>query len=122
MSTTIPPGFQVGSSGQVLQAGNLEILPAELQVLAHGRRVGLTPREFELFFVLVQRRDHVVRRGELYTLVWGGELIGRNRAVDVFVRKIRRKLDVCAPDWIYIHTHFGIGYRFEPEELQPDTT
>jgi two-component system alkaline phosphatase synthesis response regulator PhoP len=119
MSTIVPPGPQAGSLGQVLQAGNLEILPAELQVLANGRRVGLTPREFELFLVLVERRDHVVRRAELYTLVWGGELIGRNRAVDVFVRKIRRKLDACAPEWSYIHTHFGIGYRFEPEPRDP---
>jgi DNA-binding response OmpR family regulator len=122
MSIIVPLGPQAGNPGEVLQAGNLEILPAELQVLADRRRVGLTPREFELFFVLVQRRDHVVRRGELYTLVWGGELIGRNRAVDVFVRKIRRKLDACSPDWIYVHTHFGIGYRFEPEEIQPETT
>jgi DNA-binding response OmpR family regulator len=101
----------------VLTPGNLEILPDELQVFADGRRVGLTLREFEVFYVLVERRDHVVRRGELYERIWGEELVGRNRAVDVFVRKIRRKLDACSPGWRYIHTHFGIGYRFEPEQV-----
>ena len=39
----------------------------------------------------------------------------RDRAVDVFVRKVRQKLDEAAPEWTFIHTHFGIGYRFSPE-------
>jgi DNA-binding response OmpR family regulator len=41
----------------------------------------------------------------------------RDRSVDVFVRKVRRKLALCAPDWEFIHTHFGIGYRFKPEQI-----
>jgi hypothetical protein len=35
--------------------------------------------------------------------------------VDVFVRKVRQKLETASPDWSYIHTHFGVGYRFQPE-------
>jgi hypothetical protein len=35
--------------------------------------------------------------------------------VDVFVRKVRLKLEAASPDWSYIHTHFGVGYRFQPE-------
>ena len=95
--------------------GNLEIRPSEYQVLAEGRRAHLTVREFELFLVLAQRSDTVVRRGEIYTLVWGGSMPHRDRSVDVFVRKVRRKLERCAPGWRYIHTHFGIGYRLWPE-------
>jgi DNA-binding response OmpR family regulator len=34
--------------------------------------------------------------------------------VDVFVRKVRQKLEVASPEWTYIHTHFGLGYRYEP--------
>ena len=94
---------------------NLEIRPAEYQVLAEGRRAHLTVREFELFLVLAQRSDTVVRRAELYSLVWGATMPNRDRSVDVFVRKIRRKLERCAPGWTYIHTHFGIGYRLWPE-------
>jgi DNA-binding response OmpR family regulator len=37
-----------------------------------------------------------------------------DRSVDVFVRKVRQKLENASPDWEYIYTHFGIGYRFEP--------
>jgi DNA-binding response OmpR family regulator len=36
----------------------------------------------------------------------------RDRSVDVFVRKLRTKLARASPDWAYIHTHFGVGYRF----------
>ena len=44
----------------------------------------------------------------------------RDRSVDVFVRKVRNKLAVVSPQWIYIHTHFGIGYRFAPVAPEAD--
>jgi DNA-binding response OmpR family regulator len=105
------------SSRQSLQIGNVEIRPAELQVLIDGRRAGLTVREFELFLMLAERHDSVVQRPEIYELMWGGEMPRRDRSVDVLVRKVRAKLEQVAPDWRYIHTHFGIGYRFTPEKL-----
>lgn len=75
-------------------------------------RVGLTVREFEVLLALVERADHVVRRADVYSRVWGAEMKWRERSVDVFVRKVRNKLALASPDWVYIHTHFGIGYRF----------
>ena len=106
------------SGGSVQEIANLEIRPAELQVLADGKRVGFTVREFELFFLLAERLDSVVQRPEIYELMWGGEMPRRDRSVDVLVRKVRGKLEVVAPDWRYIHTHFGIGYRFTPERIE----
>jgi two-component system response regulator RegX3 len=103
-------------AGSLLVA-NLEIRPAELQVLADGHRVGFTVREFELFFLLSKRLDSVVQRPEVYELMWGGEMPRRDRSVDVLVRKVRGKLELAAPEWRYIHTHFGIGYRFTPERV-----
>ena len=100
-----------------IEIANIEIRPAELQVLIDGRRSGLTVREFELFFVLAKRLDSVVQRPEIYELMWGGEMPRRDRSVDVLVRKVRGKLEVVAPEWRYIHTHFGIGYRFTPERI-----
>ncbi len=97
---------------------NLEVRPAELQVLVDDRRAGFTVREFELFFLLSRRIDSVVQRPEIYTAMWGGEMPRRNRSVDVLVRKVRAKLEVTAPDWRYVHTHFGIGYRFMPERVR----
>jgi DNA-binding response OmpR family regulator len=95
--------------------GPLEIRPTEFQVLVEGRRAGLTVREFQVFFVLAERRDRVVTRDEIYDAVWGGQLAYRDRSVDVFVRKVRRKLTEAAPEWTFVHTHFGVGYRFAPE-------
>jgi DNA-binding response OmpR family regulator len=100
---------------RVLSIANLEIRPGELQVLADGQRAGLTVREFELFFMLAERVDSVVQRPQIYTAIWGGTMQRRDRSVDVLVRKVRHKLELVAPDWTYIHTHFGIGYRFSPE-------
>jgi DNA-binding response OmpR family regulator len=96
---------------------NLEIRPAELELLADGRRVGLTVREFQTFLVLAERPGHVVARPAIYARVWGGPMAPRDRSVDVCVRKIRRKLSEHAPRWTYIHTHFGVGYRFSRERV-----
>jgi DNA-binding response OmpR family regulator len=105
------------SEDEVIRVANLEIRPVEYQLLANGRRVGLTVREFQTFMVLAERVDRVVSRPEIYARVWGGQMAYRDRSVDVFVRKVRRKLAESAPNWAYIHTHFGIGYRFSPERV-----
>jgi DNA-binding response OmpR family regulator len=99
----------------VTTTGPLEIRADETTVLADGRRVGLTVREFEVLLALAARPDRVVQRPDIYQEVWNAPMPYRDRAVDVFVRKVRQKLDEAAPGWTFIHTHFGIGYRFSPE-------
>ena len=54
-------------------------------------------------------------REELYETVWGSPLRGQDRSVDVYVHKLRTKLADALPGWTFIHTHFGFGYRLEPE-------
>ena len=90
-----------GKAGELFRVANLEFRPQEFEVLADGRRVGLTVRECQLLLVLV----------------WGGQMAYRDRSVDVFVRKVRQKLATAASNWNYIHTHFGVGYRFSPERV-----
>ena len=104
-------------AAEVIRLANLEIRPAEFEVLADGKRVGLTVREFQTFLVLAHRPDRVITRPEIYALVWGGQMTYRDRSVDVFVRKVRRKLAACSSGWTYVHTHFGVGYRFSPERV-----
>ena len=111
----IPSDLGAEPTAPAVVLGPLEVRPTEYQVITQGRRVNLTVREFELFWALAQRPDRVVRRAELYELVWGGAMAPRDRSVDVFVRKLRRKLTLASPGWSYVHTHFGIGYRFAPE-------
>lgn len=84
-------------------------------MLAGGRPVAVTPREFDTLLALARQRNRVVPRAELYALIWGGQMSYRDRRVDVSVRRVRKKLHEAAPDWAYIHTHFGVGYRFAPE-------
>ena len=45
-------------------------------------------------------------------------MVHGDRSVDVFVRKLRSKLEKASPSWRYIHTHFGIGYRFAAEPVE----
>lgn len=47
--------------------------------------------------------------------MWGYTMAHGDRSVDVFVRKLPSKLQQASPDWCYIHTHFGVGYRFAAE-------
>jgi Transcriptional regulatory protein, C terminal len=59
----------------------------------------------------------VLEREEIYSRLWGYTMVRGDRSVDVFVRKLRQKLEKASPRWRYIHTHFGIGYRFAAESL-----
>ena len=101
----------------VLRCGNLEIRSDERRILLSNRPLDLTSREFQLLLALAHRRNRVVPRTELFELVWDRRMPYRDRSVDVFVRKLRIKLEAAAPGWRYIHTHFGVGYRFAPERV-----
>jgi DNA-binding response OmpR family regulator len=56
-----------------------------------------------------------VRREELYRLAWGGTMRRGDRSVDVYVYRLRTKLARAGGGHVFIHTHHGLGYRFEPE-------
>jgi DNA-binding response OmpR family regulator len=81
-----------------------------------GRAVGLTRKEFELLVLLAGSSGRVIPREQIYERVWGYAMVHGDRSVDVFVRKLRRKLEAASPGWRYLHTHFGVGYRFQAEE------
>jgi DNA-binding response OmpR family regulator len=93
--------------------GELTIRPHLHQAYVGEASVELTAREFEILHLLSQS-DRVLRREEIYERVWGYSMAHGDRSVDVFVRKLRQKLRTASPQWSYIHTHFGVGYRFAP--------
>ncbi len=94
--------------------GDITIRPDLYQAYVHDASLELTAREFEILHLL-SGSDRVLRREEIYERVWGYAMAHGDRSVDVFVRKLRQKLRVGSPQWSYIHTHFGVGYRFAPE-------
>ncbi len=97
-----------------IRVGEIMIRPDLYQAYAGERSLDLTAREFEILNLLSQS-DRVLRREEIYERVWGYAMAHGDRSVDVFVRKLRQKLRTASPNWSYIHTHFGVGYRFAPE-------
>lgn len=94
--------------------GEITIRPDLYQAYAADVSLELTAREFEILHLLTGS-DRVLRREEIYERVWGYAMAHGDRSVDVFVRKLRQKLRAASPGWSYIHTHFGVGYRFAPE-------
>ena len=94
--------------------GEITVRPDLYQAYAGETSLELTAREFEILHLLTGS-DRVLRREEIYERVWGYAMAHGDRSVDVFVRKLRQKLRAASPEWSYIHTHFGVGYRFAPE-------
>ena len=78
-----------------------------------GKTVAVSRRELALLASLVAHEGSVVSREDLYRAAWGQELRDGDRSVDVYVHKLRRKIEAVAPSEQLIHTHFGFGYRLE---------
>src|ERR687897_578973 len=91
--------------------GELEIRPDEYVALAQGRPLRLTVRELELLTALAERAGRIVSREELYSAVWRQPFRKSDRSVDVYVARLRHKLEEALPGCRYIQTHFGFGYR-----------
>ena len=103
-----------------VMVGEVEIRADQFQAFVGGVPADLTRREFELIQLLADAHGQVMQREEIYQRVWGYAMVHGDRSVDVFVRKLRQKLERVSPQWRYIHTHFGIGYRFDAEPVAPE--
>jgi DNA-binding response OmpR family regulator len=101
--------------GDAIEIEELRIDPREVQAFIDGRSAELTPTEFKLLYTLALDRGRVVTRDELLQKVWGRRETHRDRTVDVFVRRLRQKIDRPASVHSFIQTRFGVGYKLEPE-------
>ena len=113
-------GAAAAQTPEPVVAGELEIRPDMFEAFVGGRPVGLTRREFELLQLLAGSSSRVIQRERIYERVWGYAMAHGDRSVDVFVRKLRRKLEGASPGWKYVHTHFGVGYRFDAQTVEED--
>jgi len=100
--------------GEPVAVEELLVDPRTVQAYIDGRSAGLTPTEFRLLYALAIERGRVVTREELMQRIWGRRQRNRDRTVDVFVRKLRDKIDRVAPRHAFLHTRHGVGYKLEP--------
>ncbi len=100
-------------TGEELVVEELRIDPREVQAYVDGENAGLTPTEFKLLYTLALDEGRVVTRDELLQKVWGRRATHRDRTVDVFVRRLRQKIDARASAHTFLQTRFGVGYKLE---------
>ena len=112
--TVLPP-----SRDEILAAGPLEVMPDEHLARINGDALMLSLVELRMLTELARRADRVVSRKELSTAVWGREFRPGDRSIDVYVHKLRVKLEDALPGWSCIHTHSGFGYRLWPQAQAP---
>jgi DNA-binding response OmpR family regulator len=106
---------------EAMEFGELLIEPRYRQARIHGENLALTLRELDLLIAMARRHGTVVEREALYRQAWGYSMPPGDRSVDVFVAKLRQKLERRSIRFTYIHTHYAVGYRFEPvaDEVDP---
>jgi DNA-binding response OmpR family regulator len=101
--------------GDAIEIEELRIDPDVVQAFVDSRSAELTPTEFRLLHTLARERGRVVTRDELMQRLWGRRQTRRDRTVDVCIRKLRDKIDRRAPYHTFIHTRYGVGYKFDAE-------
>jgi two-component system alkaline phosphatase synthesis response regulator PhoP len=100
--------------GDAIEIEELRIDPREVQAYVDGKSAELTPTEFRLLYALALDRGRVTTRDELLQRIWGRRETHRDRTVDVFVRRLRDKIDRAASRHTFIQTRYGVGYKLEP--------
>ena len=113
--------MEAATNGRV-HSGEVEVRLGEYMAVAGGQPLNLTARELELLTALIEREGRIVSREELYRTVWGEPYRKSDRSVDVYVGKLRQKLDEAVPGRRFIHTHFGFGYRFQTQPAENHLT
>ena len=99
--------------GPAIEVEELLIDPATVQAYVAGVNARLTPTEFSLLYTLAENRGRVMTRDEVLKKAWDKPATGRGRTVDGCVRELREKIDEVAPTHSFIHTRYGVGYKFE---------
>src|SRR6478672_1034160 len=99
--------------GEPIEIEELRIDPREVQAYVDGESAELTPTEFRLLYQLALEQGRVTTRDELLQKLWGRRESHRDRTVDVFVRRLREKIDKPASRHTFIQTRYGVGYKLE---------
>jgi DNA-binding response OmpR family regulator len=99
--------------GDTIELEELRIDPREVQAYVDGESAGLTPTEFKLLYTLALEPGRVATRDELLQKIWGRRETHRDRTVDVFVGRLRDKIDKRSSKNTFVQTRYGVGYKLE---------
>ena len=96
----------------ILSYKDIEINSKKHTVLAGGVKAELTPKEFDLLYLLISRHGEVLQRDEIFDIIWGENYFTETRTLDIHIKSLRKKLmQICGNE--YINTVRGIGYTIE---------
>ncbi|MDO4912096.1 MAG: response regulator transcription factor [Lactobacillus sp.] len=106
------------------QSGDFDLVTEQFKISKTRRQVlfndqeveNLTPKEFDILYVLAQNPRQVFSREKLLEQVWGYEYFGEERTVDAHIKKLRQKLEKCGPQ--VIQTVWGVGYKFDDAKAE----
>src|SRR6478735_4069869 len=101
--------------GEAIEIEELRVDTKNVQAFVDDQSADLTPTEFRLLYALALEMGRVLTRDELLQRVWGRRASHRDRTVDVFVRKLREKIDHRSSRHTFLQTRYGVGYKLEPE-------
>ena len=104
--------------GEEIVIEELRLDPRNVQAYVDGASAELTPTEFRLLYAMALEQGRVLTRDELLQRVWGRRASHRDRTVDVFVRKLREKIDQRASRHTFLQTRYGVGYKRRSEDAQ----
>jgi two-component system, OmpR family, response regulator RegX3 len=103
----------VRQSESAYACGSIRVDAQRRQVLVDGASVELTPREYDLLLYLLRNQGRVMSRQDILDAVWGPNFFGEEKALDVYISQLRRKVEADVTSPRYIHTVRGVGYRLE---------
>jgi DNA-binding response OmpR family regulator len=106
----------VAETVDIVRQGNITIDPAAHQVLVADKPVNLSPKEFDLLYLLVSNAGKVLTTDDILTRIWGAEFEGQPQVVYVHIRWLREKLGDDRKTNPLIQTVRGVGYKFNPGE------
>jgi two-component system response regulator RegX3 len=113
-----PTGGGVDAAHGVYSAGQLRIDTGMHRVTRDDRVIDVSAREFDILRLLAEAAGRVVERQQLFASVWGPAFYGDERALDVYIRMIRKKIEPDPSRPIYLHTVRGVGYRLAEERTE----
>ncbi len=103
------------STSKIIEFGEIHIDIEKRKVLVNGKKMELSPKEFELLILLSSNPGRSYSRSQLLTLIWGYDYAGHEHNINSHINRLRAKIEPDMNNPTYILTTWGVGYRFNEE-------